>query len=525
MRIRGLRAPRAPRRARDPPDRRALDGLPARDLEAVARPRARCRRGARGGERDQLPDPDLAAHSAGHARAPRAPRPLRTGVGPKGCARRVSARDGPAAPPLPRLALPHHLAGRGARPRGARHPARLDRDELHRRGPRRLLARRRAGARAHPALPGALQALQAHRGAAGRARARARGPARDGRRRRPSKGDRGRDRRTRAGRPGAPARPRERGEEARAPAQLVGQPHRVVGRGLVPHGDGGRRLRHAERRAGGGRAARVDRRRGDGTARPRAGGAGGEDAAARARPPAARPPGRARTGARSGVHLGPDGARQPGGARVGGRGRRRAARPARGAAALRHRPRGRTGGRRDHEQRDRARLHDRLRPRARRRRLRLAGRPRVGVHHPDGPWLGAADRRGAGGVARGRVRGPARGRRRQAMAHAASGRHGGGRARGDPAAARARRGDQRRRGVGRGRGAAHGDAVDGALGRARRPPGLRALQAGGLLDHRRGQHAAAVRPRPRGRRTRRDRRVPRQRALDRRRWRLRSLPP
>ena len=48
-------------------------------------------------------------------------------------------------------------------------------------------------------------------------------------------------------RPGADARPRERGAQARAAAARVGEPDRVVGRGLVPDRDGGRRLRARRR--------------------------------------------------------------------------------------------------------------------------------------------------------------------------------------------------------------------------------------------------------------------------------------
>ena len=90
------------------------------------------------------------------------------------------------------------------------------------------------------------------------------GGARGGGRRRPPRGARARDRRAWAHRPRAHARPRGRGDEAAAASERVGEPHRLIGRGLVPDGDGGRGLRHAERGAGGGRPARVDRGRATG---------------------------------------------------------------------------------------------------------------------------------------------------------------------------------------------------------------------------------------------------------------------
>ena len=52
-------------------------------------------------------------------------------------------------------------------------------------------------------------------------------------------------------------------EKADAVRAGVGQPDRVLGRGLVPDRDGGRDLRHAERGAADRRAAGVDRRRRD----------------------------------------------------------------------------------------------------------------------------------------------------------------------------------------------------------------------------------------------------------------------
>ena len=93
------------------------------------------------------------------------------------------------------------------------------------------------------------------------------GHARDGRRGRPPRGDRARHRPTRACTARAHARPRERGEEARAAPARLGEHDGVVGRGLVPDRDGGGGVRDAQRGDGRGRAARVDRRRRDRTAR------------------------------------------------------------------------------------------------------------------------------------------------------------------------------------------------------------------------------------------------------------------
>ena len=64
----------------------------------------------------------------------------------------------------------------------------------------------------------------------------------------------------------------------------------------------------------------------------------------------------------------------------------------------RHRPRRRHGRGGDHGERDRARDHRGVRADPGRLRLRLPGGAHVGLHHPDGPRLGASDRRGARGV-------------------------------------------------------------------------------------------------------------------------------
>ena len=183
--------------------------------------------------------------------------------------------------------------------------------------------------------------------------------------------------------------------------------------------------------------------------------------------------------------------------------------------ADRHRPRRRAGPVGDRGQRDRARVHDRVRPGARRQRLRLARRAPVRLHHPHGPRLRPADR-GCEGREHGRGRRRSeRGRRSASLASTPAAGH---RCRGsarDPAAARAVRGAERGRGLGSGRRAAHGDALDGRVGRARRPSGAPALPARGLEHHRRGRRAARLRAPARGHRARRDRRLPRQRPIAR----------
>ena len=75
--------------------------------------------------------------------------------------------------------------------------------------------------------------------------------------------------RARARRRACDARARQRGAEARAAPARVGEPDRVVGRGLVPDRDGGGGVRHPERGARRRRPARVDRGRRDRPARAR----------------------------------------------------------------------------------------------------------------------------------------------------------------------------------------------------------------------------------------------------------------
>ena len=149
----------------------------------------------------------------------------------------------------------------GARPAGRAHP---------RRPPRRRGAgvpAQRARRRAAAALPRAPEAVQADRAAARRAGGDPRRAAGHRGRGRPPAGAGGRDRAPRAGRARDAARPRQRGGEGRAAVARVGQPDRLLGRGLVPDGDGGGDVRHAERGAGRRRAAGVDRRRRDRPAR------------------------------------------------------------------------------------------------------------------------------------------------------------------------------------------------------------------------------------------------------------------
>ncbi len=208
--------------ARDPPAGRALDRLPPRHLQAMARPRPGPRRRARGGERHHLPHPGLDAHAAGHPGAPHPPPPLPGGARAPGRRGGARARDDAAAAALPGLALHHDLQRDRRGDRGDRDRPRPDRRELHRRRARRLRAGR-AGGGAHPALPRAAQALQAHRRAARRARTGARGRARRGRGGRSPRRARGGDRRARAPRPGADARARGRGAQARAAPALVGR--------------------------------------------------------------------------------------------------------------------------------------------------------------------------------------------------------------------------------------------------------------------------------------------------------------
>ena len=284
----------------------------------------------------------------------------------------------------------------------------------------------------------------------------------------------------------------------------------------------------AERGDGRGRAARVDRGRRDRPARPHARGARREDAADRRATRelrerlGERPRERARefTWERTGRAQPAPCSRRSASAQAGAR-----RRSLRGLART---DTGRAAGLAavgDRGQRDRARVHDRLRPAARRQRLRLARRAAVRLHHPDGPRLGPADRRGAGREhGRGRRR-PARGRRGAPLAPTSAAGH-----RRRRRCSRSRCGTcsaavaERGRGLGGGRRAAHGDALDARVGRARRAPGAPALQARGLEHHRRGGRAARLRAAARGHRARRDRRVPRQRRC--RSWRsaLRAAP-
>ena len=107
----------------------------------------------------------------------------------------------------------------------------------------------------------------------------------------------------------------------------------------------------------------------------------------------------------------------------------------------------------------------------------------------------------------------ARRRGRPALGRPAPDRHargGGGR---DSPSRRARGGAERGPGVGGRRRAGDRDAVDGAVRGARGAPGLPALQARGLEHHRRGRLAPGVRPAAGGSRPRRDRRLPRHRAV------------
>ena len=164
----------------------------------------------------------------------------------------------------------------------------------------------------------------------------------------------------------------------------------------MPDGDGGRDVPHAERGAGGRRAAGVDRGRPHRAARRRTAPGSIEQVRALVGDRALRERlGETALRPRERLHLGAHGAREPRRARARGRGRaRRAARlDARLGDAQGRRP-----GRRDAGlQRDRAAVHGAVRAAARRGRLRLAGRADLDLPDPRRARLGAAGRRGAGG--------------------------------------------------------------------------------------------------------------------------------
>ena len=353
------------------------------------RRRRRRRRRARGHQRDRLLHAAVAAPPAGGARAPRPPRHVRRpSSGRRGRGRRASCWRRCRCASSTATPLPDDLRGRrGATcvalgvPEERVHVAYLGVEEP------RSSTRRAARGRADAALPRAAEAVQAHRGACSTASRRSPSArleiAGDGDHR---AGAGGRDRAPRARRPRDAARPRRRGGEGAALLPRLGRPDRVVGRGLVPDGDGGGGVRHAERGAARRRAARVDRRR----ARP---------ACWPTRPPswpssvrdARGRPGRARRGsarrpqARAREFTWDRTARrEPRRARARGRGRarRRCARSLRGsetakavglaAATMASNV-------------DRAAVHGRLRAHARRRRVRLAGRARLHVPDPVRP--------------------------------------------------------------------------------------------------------------------------------------------
>ena len=172
----------------DPPRRRALHGVPARDLARYARQAARGRRGARGGQRDHVPVAAVDAHAVGDAGAPRAPPALRGGDGPQGRGRGAAAGDAAAQAPVRALALLDDLQRhRGRDGRAGHRPRRASRSTTSASTWTALAPGERAD-RADAAVPGPAQALQADRGAAGRARADPRRRAGDRRRGRPPAG-------------------------------------------------------------------------------------------------------------------------------------------------------------------------------------------------------------------------------------------------------------------------------------------------------------------------------------------------
>ena len=167
-----------------------------------------------------------------------------------------------AADPLSRRPGDHDLAvlARGPRrpwSRARAHPRRLLRPGLR---PARARAR---GGRADAHLPGAPEAVQAHRAPVRRARGDPRGAPRPRRRRRPPRRARSRGGAPRAGQPRDLPRPRRRGGEGAAAGAGVGRADRLVGRGLVPDRVRGRRLRHADGGDARRRPGRGDRRRAD----------------------------------------------------------------------------------------------------------------------------------------------------------------------------------------------------------------------------------------------------------------------
>ena len=194
---------------------------------------------------------------------------------------------------------------------------------------------------------------------------------------------------------GAHARPRERGAEARALAARVGEPDRLVGRGLVPDGHGGGSLRHAQRGAGGGRAARVDRGRRDRPAGRRPGSSRRRTRLHRRGPRAARAPRARRARERAREFTWDRTAERTLALLEEERERRGATRPLARAPASPRTDTGRAAGLAAAVMATNvialaftvvfARLLGAP-------RLRLAGRAAVRLHHPDGPGLGAADR-------------------------------------------------------------------------------------------------------------------------------------
>ena len=317
-----------------PPDGHAADGLPARRLGDPPRRRPRRRRRPRGRQRHRVLHAAVAV-AARRRRSRSSTTSTRTTTSPSWACRAGSRRSSPSAcrcAPLPRRARPDDLAGRPRRPRRARR-----RRATTSTSPTWASTERRPASRARSAEPPTLLYL-------GRLKQYKRievvldvlagvpeAHARHRRRRRPPPGARAGDRR---------ARPADRvtlhghvteEEKQRALRPRVGQPHRLVGRGLVPdrHGGGARAgTPSAALRVGG--LHGVDRRRADrpaGRRRPTSSPSGVRDLVAD--PPAPRRARRRRPGARPRLHVGPHGRAEPRGhgacrgGRTGGRTRLR----------------------------------------------------------------------------------------------------------------------------------------------------------------------------------------------------------
>ncbi len=298
---------RAARPAHAPPRRRSLDRLPAGDRAPVARARAGRRRGARGRERHHLPHPAVAAHAARHADPPHPPRPLRARDGPRRPRRgaassrrcRCGSSTGARASSRSRTRRPRDIAAPRDRPRA--HRGRLHRRRARRvraRSPRRAPPSRRSSTSAGSSATSGSSCCSTRSSARPRPCSTSPATATTGPRSRPRSTRRGLSDRVRMH--GHVTEDHKRELYQQAWVNVDG----VVGRGLGAVGDGGRRVRDADRGARGGRRAGVGRGwpHGPAGARPRR--PRRPDPADPARPRAARLARRGRARARPRVHLG-----------------------------------------------------------------------------------------------------------------------------------------------------------------------------------------------------------------------------